>query len=290
MILGGNMEEKRHFTWLKILILILIIISAIVFYAFYYGPKGINVKEINVINEKIPTSFYGYKIVQLSDIHYKTTVDKSDLKKIIKKVNKVKPNIVIISGDILDKKVKYTSDDVNDLVDALNTIEAKYQYVITGDHDFNQKTFKDVINKTSFKLLDNTYDIIYDKTNDAMLIGGISTQREHIDVLNKVSTIEDAIKTNDTKYNILIMHEPNNVEDINKDNFQLILAGHTHNGELNIPYFKKFIIPRKDNSYTELKYQYGDSVMYISSGIGTTNIKARIFNKPSFNLYRLLNK
>ena len=257
MILGGNMEEKRHFTWLKILILILIIISAIVFYAFYYGPKGINVKEINVINEKIPTSFYGYKIVQLSDIHYKTTVDKSDLKKEKQEV-------------VIKKK--------------------KYQYVITGDHDFNQKTFKDVINKTSFKLLDNTYDIIYDKTNDAMLIGGISTQREHIDVLNKVSTIEDAIKTNDTKYNILIMHEPNNVEDINKDNFQLILAGHTHNGELNIPYFKKFIIPRKDSSYTELKYQYGDSVMYISSGIGTTNIKARIFNKPSFNLYRLLNK
>ena len=80
-------------------------------------------------------------------------------------------------------------------------------------------------------------------------------------------------------------------KDINTSNYQLILAGHTHNGQINIPGIKKLFMPDNANaSYTELYYDLDGSDLYISPGLGTSNVKARLFNRPTINLYRLTNK
>ncbi len=283
------MEEKRSFWWLKLIIFILILIIGVVAYAFYVGPTGIFVKEINVIDNRLPSTFYGYKIVQLSDIHYKSTTEKSDLKKISQKVNQSKPNIIIISGDLLDKKTVYNDQDSQDLANFLNDIKAQYKYIISGDHDQNE-LFTQIINKSDFKLLDNTYEIIYHEGYDPILIAGLSSRSDKTDTKEKLVSIKEAISSNAINYNILVLHEPSLIEDFDYQNYQLILAGHTHNGQINIPGIKQLFISKKDAEYYETYYDLENTKMYISSGIGTTNVKARLFNRPSINLYRLLNK
>ena len=139
MIIGDIMEkkeEKKHrFLWLKIVLLTFLITLSTVLYACYLGPKGIKVKEYNVISDNVPTSFYGYKVIQMSDIHYNQTTNKTELKKIIKVLNKSKPDIIIISGDLLDKKIHYTDNDDKDLIELLNSINGQYKYIITGEND-----------------------------------------------------------------------------------------------------------------------------------------------------------
>ena len=139
-------------------------------------------------------------------------------------------------------------------------------------------------------MLDNTYEIIYNNDYEAILIGGISTRNEHLDISEKMASIYEATENSDVKYNILIMHEPSLIEQIDYHNFDLILAGHTHKGQLNIPGLRQLLMPIKDNRYINDHYKFDDTELYISSGIGTTNFNARIFNKPSINLYRLLNR
>ncbi len=282
-------EGNKKFRWLKILIFCFLLLLSIILYTRYIEPTHIIVDEENAINTNLPNSFYGYKIVQLSDIHYNTTITKKELKYTVEKINRIKPNIVVITGDLLDKSISYNENDKLTLIDLLNNINGKYKYIITGDHD-NNELFKEIIEKTDFKLLDNTYDIIYNGDYDPILIGGISTRTDGVNIDEKIMSIENAIIENKTTYNILIMHEPSIVENINYNNYQLILAGHTHNGQVNIPGIKKLLIPEKDNKYTKTYYSLEDTDLYISPGIGTSNIKARLLNSPTINLYRLLDK
>ena len=281
------MNIQNHSTFFKILITIFIIIILIFMYARFYETKHIKVVEKNIIDENVPDIFYGYKIVQLSDIHYKTTINNDELNNIVKKVNKIKPDIVALTGDLLDKEINYNDNDIKYLAETLNKIDCKYKYIVLGDQD-DIDIMNIIIKKINYKLLNNDYDIIYNNNINSILIGGITSKSDESD--NKTSKIEDAIKKNNTKYNILLTHEPSNIDSINFDNYNLVLAGHTLNGQINIPLIKNLIIPKDSKKYTKNYYKYNNTKLYISNGLGTTGFKARLFNKPTINLYRLMNK
>lgn len=282
-------NKQNNLKWLKVILICFFILLAVILYSRYIGTKDIKLKEINIINSELPQSFYGYKIIHISDIHYNTTISNQDLKDAIKKINKSKPNIVVITGDVFDKETKYTEKDINNLITTMNKIDAEYKYIITGDHDDNEY-FKTFIEKTKFNLLDNNYEIIFNGDYDSILIGGISTRNDKTDTYEKIKSIESAIQKNKPTYNILLMHEPSLIEDIDKNRYQLVLAGHTHLGQINIPLINNLLAPKKDNKYIKSYYKLDNTDLYISPGIGTSNIKARLLNKPTINLYRLLNK
>ena len=83
---------------------IVIIILLIVFFRFY-GVSRIFTKEYSIIDEAIPQGFDGAKIVQISDIHFGTTVNEAMLQKIVNKVNELKPDIIVFTGDLIDKGI-----------------------------------------------------------------------------------------------------------------------------------------------------------------------------------------
>ena len=276
--------------WIKILIIFFFLILSILLYSRYVGTKHIIVKETKVINSNLPDSFYGYKLVQLSDIHYKTTIGREELDNIVKKVNKIKPDIIVITGDLLDKNTNYTDNDINNIIKLLSSINSKYKYIITGDNDLNDD-FKNIVEKINFKLLDNTYELIYNGGIDPILVSGLSTVSDNKNTNEKVIEIEKVINKYNVKYNILFTHEPYIIDDINYNNYQLILSGHTHNGQINIPIIKNILMPDKQSiSYNNTYYKKDNTDLYISPGLGTSNFKSRLFNKPTINLYRLLNK
>lgn len=284
-----NHKTKKRPKWLKVLLFCFFSILSLFLYSRYIGTDILETKEINVINSLIPNEFYGYKIIHISDIHYKTTIGKKELEKVIKKVNKSKPDITIISGDLLDKNIKYTSDDYEKIAKCLNDINSKYKYIITGDNDLNDE-FKTIVKNTNFKLLDNTYEIIYNGGYEPILIGGISTSADKKNINDKISPIENAIETENPKYKILIIHEPSNIDKFDYKKFDLILAGHTLNGQINVPIIKNLFIPNDSKKYNKTNYTKDNTQIYISSGLGTYSIKARLFNHPTINLYRLKNK
>lgn len=90
-------------------------------------------------------------------------------------------------------------------------------------------------------------------------------------------------------YKILIMHEPDYIKEVS-NSYELILAGHSHNGQVRLPLVGALILPPGAKDYYKPYYKYNNSDLYISSGVGTSTMDLRLFNKPSFNLYRLVNK
>ena len=268
---------------LKIFITMLILIILLLLYSRFIGTIGLNTKEYTIEDNNISNDFDGIKIVHFSDIHYKRIITKDRIDKIINEINLINPDIVIFTGDLIDQDSEINEDDLTYLKEVLSKINAKYgKYSVIGNHDYSIdiEILRNIYKESNFNLLENSYDIIYVKDNNKLYIGGISTGAFSDTVLNKMKYDEES-------YKIIILHEPDYTDEIISLNPNLILGGHSHDGQVNIPYLKKYFVPTGSKKYYDEHYLVNNTNLYISSGIGVSRYNFRLFNHPSINFYRI---
>ena len=272
---------------IKLLTLLIILTSLIYLYSKYINPVGFIVKERTLYNNKLPKNFDGLKVVQISDIHYKTTIKKDDLIKIINQINLTKPDIVFLTGDLLDKSVKYKPKDIETITEQLQKIDTTIdKYYITGDNDYNNKDFETIMTNSNFVNLNDTYQVIH-KDKETILISGLSTNKnKNKDKLN--STID--YLNNNQLYSILVLHEPDTIKKIEYNKFNLIIAGHSLGGQIKLPFIGEIIKKEGSKKYSNEHYNLKQTELFISNGLGNETIEYRFLNKPSFNLFRLRHK
>lgn len=297
-------EEKKESIslWKKLILsvsFLVVLICGTIYYSRYIATSGLVVKEYKVTNSQIPKSFHGTKVIHISDLHYKTTYFKDDVKKMVAKINQLKPDIVVLTGDLLDKNTNYQNDDFTELAAALKDIDVTIdKYAITGNHDTKFTEWETVIKNSGFTNLNDHHDIIYNNSLKPILIAGLSSNlnnlkeindrmKETTDYLTSIKGQEQ--KDNIPNYRILLIHEPDYLNEIDYHQFQLILGGHSHNGQIRIPGVGAIVLPKGAKTYYKEHYQLDHTELFISSGLGTSSYPYRLFNKPSINLYRLTN-
>ena len=268
---------------LKIILILLIITILTTLYARYIGTMGLITKEYTIKDNEIPSSFDGLKIVHFSDLHYKRAINEEKVEKIIEEINLINPDIVVFTGDLIDKDIIPNETDYEFLIKSLDKIKAKYgKYSVLGNHDYNEKEeILKVFQKSGFKYLENEYDIIY-KNNEKLLIGGLGN------VTYGEDFIDEIISNEEINYQITLVHEPDVSDEIIKyTNTNLILAGHSHNGQVRLPIIGAIIKPSYAEKYYDEHYKIDNTNLYISSGIGVSTLNYRLFNHPSINFYRI---
>ena len=276
--------------WVKIVFLLIVVISSICLYSRYLGTKGLITKEYGIVDSKLPKNFYGLKIVQISDIHYKVTTTKEDLENIVNEINLLKPDIVLLSGDLFDKDIKYTEKDYKDIKKLLKKIDYSIgKYAIKGEDDLNIKSWDNILNDSDFININDNYDYIYSNGIEPILVVGISSNYKNNNINKTLKDIYNKTNT-EYKYSILTIHEPDIIDDIDYSKFNLIFTGHSHNGQIVLPFIGGIIKDKYSKNYIDNYYDLGNTKMYVSSGIGTSKYKFRLLNKPSINFYRLRNK
>ena len=273
---------------LKWCLTIFIFIFLIVIYARYIGTYGFITKEYTIKDKNLPNDFDGLKIIHFSDLHYNRAIDINKVNKIIEEINLINPDIVVFTGDLIDKDVILKDSDYNDLTKSLARIKSKYgKYAITGNHDItNNEKVINVYNNSNFKYLDNDYDIIYSKNNENIFVGGLNSVSKNKDDIDKMMNY---FKDNeDINYKIILVHEPDISDKIIKDySVNLILAGHSHNGQVRLPIVGPIYKPPYAQKYYDEHYHIEGTNLYISSGIGVSTANYRLFNHPSINFYRI---
>lgn len=275
--------------FIKILLIPIIIITIVLLYSRYIGTSGLITKEYKIETSKIDTSFDGLKVIHFSDLHYLRVINDAYLKKVVNEINLINPDIVFFTGDLIDKDFEITETEKDKLIDLLTNINSKYgKYAIIGNHDAIRKEeeLKDIYQNSGFTLMQNTYDIIYGNNDDKLFIGGLDTYSYDKADIDKV--MEYFSTNDDINYKIILVHEPDYIDTIlSKYDVSLVLSGHSHNGQINIPYIKKIFLPYGSTKYYENYYQVENADLYISSGLGESRINFRLFNKPSINFYRI---
>lgn len=267
----------------KIIFLVILIIATIFILLRYIGNMGIKVKEYKIINNNIG-NFYGLKIVHVTDLHYGMTNEKK-LKKLVKEINLTKPDIVLFTGDLVDKNTKYNKEIDNVLIENLKNINAYYgKYYANGDEDLLYKTFDTIMSNSNFISLDDTYEVIYNEKNETIFLSGISPDK------SLTNEIKENINLNTYNYKILLTHYPDGVTSVLKYNFDLIASGHSLNGQVRLPFIGSVYTKENSRKYYNSYYKIDNTNLYISSGIGNSTINIRLNNPPSFNLYRIVNR
>lgn len=287
-------KRFKFFGFFKFLLLLILIGGLIYLYVTYFELKNYQVHDYKVASKKITDNFDGFTIVHLSDLHYGRVFEKKDLEKIVKMVNKINPDIVVITGDLIDKDTKMTTTISADISSLLNKIKAvSGKYIISGNHDLKFDEWENIVNNTGFINLNNNYDTIYNKSYDFIMIAGLSSFKDKESITNKNQKAENFLSSFEKDgpvFNILLMHEPDYIDDLEKNKYDLILAGHSHGGQIIIPFVGPIIKPAGANKYYDTHYKIKDSDLYISNGLGVSNYNFRLFNTPSFNVYRLVQK
>ena len=139
-------------------------------------------------------------------------------------------------------------------------------------------------------ILRNEYDLIYKDDNNPILLIGLTSIKKDQDIEKAYSYFKEETH-NSNIYTITMLHEPDVVDDIvDIHQTDLFLAGHSHNGNIRVP-FIKYSLFKVENAkkYDQDYYKVRDSKLYISSGLGTPK-GIRLFCRPSINFYRLSNK
>ena len=267
----------------KIIFLVILIIATLFILLRYIGNMGIKVKEYKIINNNIG-NFYGLKIVHVTDLHYGMTNEKK-LKKLVKEINLTKPDIVLFTGDLVDKNTEYNKEIDNILIENLKNINAYYgKYYVNGDEDLLYKTFDTIMSNSNFISLDDTYEVIYNEKNETIILSGISPDK------SLTNEIKENINLNTYNYKILLTHYPDSVTSVLKYNFDLIASGHSLNGQVRLPFIGSVYTKENSRKYYNSYYKIDNTNLYISSGIGNSTINIRLNNPPSFNLYRIVNR
>lgn len=272
----------------KFFLVLTLVITLIILYARYVGTMGFVTKEYTIYSKDVPSSYDGFKIVHFSDIHYNRAITSKKVDEIVNEINLINPDIVVFTGDLIDKDVSLTDSDFKYLTNSFSKIEAKYgKYAVLGNHDYGEKDkITQVFNDSDFKYLDNSYDIIYNQYNEKIFVGGIGNVSYNLDDVDK--TMEYFNSNNDIEFRIILVHEPD-ISDNIVDNYKvsLILGGHSHNGQIRVPGIGALYTPNGAKKYYDEYYDLNGTSLYISSGIGVSMLNYRLFNKPSINFYRV---
>ena len=283
-----EVKESHKGKIISIILFIILLISLLFLYAKYVGIKGLIVKEYRIESNILTSNFSGIKIVHFSDLIYKSTVDKNDVKELISRINELKPDIVVFTGDLVNKNKKYKNEDIEFLEEQLLNIEATIgKYAIYGDADYSFEDYKTIMEKAKFNILNNSYDEIFYKNNNSMFIVGLpSSSKQEVKFEEAFSFYKEDEKR---IYIIVLAHDGKTIKLLDDTTYEvdLILGGHSLNGSVVVPYYGGVFLDDLADKYYQEHYSKGITDIYISSGIGTNKYPYRIFNKPSINLYRL---
>lgn len=286
--MSTNIEENINFDnkkrIIKIIFIFLMIIIFLLLWARFISTHGFVVKEVKVTATSLPEEYDGFKLVQFTDLHYGSTIDINDVKDIVKSINKQKPDVVVFTGDLVEKGIILNDKQIDELTKELNKISPEIETLtVKGNHDYDSAYYDLIMSKTNFIQLDNAFEYVYKNSNKPIIFVGIDDLLEGKPDYNKAFDYPNKEEDN---YVIVLAHEPDQVEKYKSEKFNLILSGHSHLGQVRFPMIGALYTPKGSKKYYESHYKINDADMYISGGLGTSTIKFRFMNKPEYTLYR----
>lgn len=250
------MKKQKIFLLFSSL-LFLTIICALYFYGSLIANRNVVTKDIS------QESNINLRIVYFSDVNLYEYLNDNDFKNIITTIQKQNPDVVLFGGNFLSPKFKgeLSQEKIDELIKNLKSISAPYgMFAVYGDHEseFNyyQSTTAYIFQKAHFEFLNDKATKIYKNNDYINLIG----------VFNKGQV------TTDNNFILSFSHNPDNVE---KQTCNMMLAGKTLGGQVNLPFFNSTFF--KNIKYHKQSQTINNCQLFVSNGVGTTKIDFRLF-------------
>lgn len=289
--LFAGVQFKKAFLWGLISLAVPILFIA---YGSLIGRNLFEVKKVDITFENLPAGFDGYRIVQISDIHASSFIEREDqLAKAVGMINSLEPDLIVFTGDL----ITLSPDELNTLTGPLSELKAKDGVMsVLGNHDYSmysnagpqqkEEHLKALIAKEKelgWDLLLNEHRIIRRGCDSIAVIGVENTSPSRH--FPSKGNLAKASEGTDGTFRILLSHDPMHwdAEVVGKD-YPLTLSGHTHAMQFSIFGWNPSSIIYQQNRGL---YTKGKQHLYVNIGLGETLFPARIGARPEITLITL---
>jgi len=222
-------------------------------------------KKINLSLPTFPSVWRGRRIIQLSDVHLGNFYGPKFLKKQVTRVNRLQPDLIVITGDLFDG----TADDLEAYLPVLQQFQAVAGvFFVLGNHDLylGKDKIRDILSRAGIGLLDDEALIV-----DGLEIIGLSFNKKPI-----AAPVIRNLNSDDTGGRLLLRHVPVGLSWAEKNRIALQLSGHTHRGQMfPLALLTRIIFGRYHYGW----HQKGGFNIYTSSGVGSWGPPVRLFNR-----------
>jgi uncharacterized protein len=226
------------------------------------------ITERTICLDVLPDAFNGFRIVQLTDVHYGVFLPEDMLRQAVQMVNELEPDLVALTGDF----VTYSRAYIEPVAEILAGIESRHgAYAVLGNHDFRvgAEQVAGALEERGIEVLRNRHTKLR-RRGQILYLAGIDDWNYRPDLGKALRGIPRNAST------ILLSHNPSIIRAAARANVPLVLSGHTHGGQVNIPLLGNIW----GRSPEQLQYKVGwarlgQTQIYVSRGIGTIVVPVR---------------
>lgn len=279
-------------TKLTLIILAAVMISLTVW--IIWGNTALELTEYTISSEDLPAAFSGFRIVQVSDLH--NTQIGRDNEKLLSMIRDAEPDIIVITGDLIDS----WRTDIDVAVEfAEDAVEIAPCYFVTGNHEarvLEYSMLKEKLIKIGVTVLDDTA-LTYNQQDAYISLIGINDPSFQTDYLlgdeeNCIKNTLNSIDLESSVFQLLLSHRPEFFQTYVECGIDLVLSGHAHGGQFRFPIIGGVYAPNQGlfPEYDAGLYTDGDTNMIISRGIGNSIFPFRFNNRPEVIVITLENE
>jgi len=254
------------------------------YYIHNIEPHWLKTNHIPISHSFIPKGFHGLKMVQFSDTHLGFQFQLKDLQTLIQKINALQADVIIFTGDLMDKPDKYRN--YKEIIPVLQKLHAPLgKFCVYGNHDhggYGSEIYKSIMEMCEFTLLQNANIELSLLSKESIYLTGIDDA-----MLGQPDFPEALSGIPESKYTILLSHAPDLADTAKNYPIHLQISGHSHGGQVQIPFFGALVTPPFAERYPEGLYNIDSLTLYVNRGIGTTRLPYRFLSRPEITVYEL---
>jgi predicted MPP superfamily phosphohydrolase len=265
-------------------------------FALYSGEierHWIEVTRREICLQSLPPAFDGLKIAQLSDIHLNEFTESFLLRKAIDQINRMQPDVVLLTGDYVSYEIgprKFSIKSAWQCAEILSELRSPHRYAILGNHDvmLGRREVSEALSLNGIPVLNNAYLPLERANSRIWLVGLDDPSCGHPD---PETAIPVSIRNVTNEPVIVMCHAPDYGDTVVAHpagkSVGLMLSGHTHGGQVRLPFVGALELPPGGRKYVEGWFRLGSMQLYVNRGIGTVGVPFRLGCPPEITLINL---
>jgi predicted MPP superfamily phosphohydrolase len=225
------LSPQAHESWIRIsAILVMALTPAITLVGFFMARRVAPVVDVKVPLAGLPKELEGFTIAQISDLHVGQTIKRSFVEAIVDRVNRLKADMIAITGDVADGSVP----DLTHHTEPLARLASRHgTYVVTGNHEYYSGVHAWIreLERLGARVLVNEH-VVLDHDGAALTVAGVTDwSAHHFDPSHKSDPRAAAKGAPEHAPKVLLAHQPRSAASAEAAGFELQLSGHTHGGQ-----------------------------------------------------------
>jgi len=252
-------------------------------YARLVEPGMLEVTRLRLVFRRLPDRFAGKKILLFSDVHLDFHYGIDRLRHLVDRIQSLEPDILCFTGDLYDTSIGSSAGDCIALLRRLEAPLGKWAVLGNHDHTTGAIAVKRILTEGGFRVLIN--ECAEMRLEDQRIqIAGVE------DYFHGNSDIKAALYRADPRlFTLLLAHEPDLADEALTSPVDLQLSGHSHGGQVRIPFIGPVILPEMAKLYPSGLYRLGDGklTLYTTRGVGLSTHPVRFMCPPELTLLTL---